>query len=119
MQTEMAKIECVCEGTFEHSAILVNGRRLTPDRSQEVWNHSPGGFAWGYAGSGPAQLALAILLEFVPEKAAVRVHQRFKEAFIMGLPQDNGWTIRLDVEDWVATKLAASDELYLLDEEAP
>ena len=29
----------------------------------ELRNHSPAGFAWGYAGSGPAQLALAILLD--------------------------------------------------------
>jgi hypothetical protein len=44
---------------------------LSPRRSQEVWNHSPDGFEWGYGGSGPAQLALAILLEagLTPERA--------------------------------------------------
>lgn len=30
---------------------------------QEIRNHSPDGFNWGYAGSGPAQLALAILAD--------------------------------------------------------
>ena len=30
----------------------------------DVRNHSPGGFNWGYGGSGPAQLALAILSDF-------------------------------------------------------
>ena len=36
---------------------------LLPRRSQELRNHSPDGFAWGYEGSGPAQFALALLLE--------------------------------------------------------
>ena len=35
---------------------------LHPRKSLAVYNHSPDGFAWGYGGSGPAQLALAILL---------------------------------------------------------
>jgi hypothetical protein len=27
----------------------------------DLWNHSPTGLEWGYAGSGPAQLALALI----------------------------------------------------------
>jgi len=38
-------------------------RLLDPKPSQMLYNHSPDGFEWGYAGSGPAQLALAILLD--------------------------------------------------------
>jgi uncharacterized protein DUF6166 len=30
----------------------------------EVRNHSPDGFEWGYGGSGPAQLALAMLCDY-------------------------------------------------------
>jgi hypothetical protein len=30
----------------------------------DLVNHSPTGFSWGYAGSGPAQLALAILADY-------------------------------------------------------
>ena len=33
-------------------------RPLNPRR--DLWNHSPDGFQYGYAGSGPSQLALAI-----------------------------------------------------------
>jgi len=36
---------------------------LRPDWSQKILNHSPDGFEWGYHGSGPAQLSLAIMLE--------------------------------------------------------
>jgi hypothetical protein len=43
--------------------VWLNGKELSPIKSQKVWNHSPDGFNWGYGGSGPAQLALAICLE--------------------------------------------------------
>lgn len=46
--------------------------------SQQVWNHSPDGFQWGYGGSGPAQLALALLLDATDEATARRNYQKFK-----------------------------------------
>lgn len=51
------------------------------------------GFAWGYGGSGPAQLALAILADYLqdPEKA-VRYHQKFKFMVIADLPEE-GWEL--------------------------
>ena len=36
---------------------------LPLEPSLKIRNHSPTGFEWGYGGSGPAQLALAILLD--------------------------------------------------------
>lgn len=51
------------EGSINKGAISVkvDGRAL-PLRLG-VRNHSPTGFSWGYNGSGPAQLALAILCD--------------------------------------------------------
>lgn len=43
--------------------VTVDGVELSPARSLELANKSPTGFEWGYGGSGPAQLALAILLD--------------------------------------------------------
>src|SRR6516225_2178066 len=43
--------------------IAGNGERKPLNPRQELRNHSPTGFEWGYGGSGPAQLALAILAE--------------------------------------------------------
>jgi len=49
----------------------------------ELRNHSPTGFAWGYGGSGPAQLALAILVDATGEQGlAVRHHKEFKFRFV-------------------------------------
>jgi hypothetical protein len=62
-----------------------------PDRESEV-QHSPTGFSWGYGGSGPAQLAFAILAcEFGPHVARDR-YQDFKWAVIALLP-DGAWTL--------------------------
>lgn len=50
------------KGEYTMRRVWVDDEPLSPKRSQKVWNHSPDGFNWGYGGSGPAQLALAILL---------------------------------------------------------
>jgi len=62
--------------------VILNGEKLTPTKSQEVWDHSPDGFNWGYGGSGPAQLALAILLELTDKQVAIDNHQKFKNDII-------------------------------------
>ena len=42
----------------------------------DLFNHSPTGFSWGYGGSGPAQLALALLADALgDDDRAVRLHQ--------------------------------------------
>lgn len=60
----------------------------------DLVNHSPTGFEWGYAGSGPAQLALAILADVLGEdKAAITLHQAFKFHTIAKLPRDTPWEL--------------------------
>ena len=52
---------------------------LSPEPSQDVVNHSPDGFNWGYSGSGPAQLALGLLLDVTGDREiASRYYQLFK-----------------------------------------
>lgn len=70
--------------------VLKDGEPLTPQESLRVRNHSPSGFSWGYAGSGPAQLALAIMLDYFKatatlDKAPLRaqaVYQDFKAEYV-------------------------------------
>ena len=79
---------------------------ITPDDSLSVRNHSPTGFNWGYGGSGPHQLGLAILLHALafqkaPDKVALSLYHRFVTDVISILP--NSWRIAKDVvEEWVA-----------------
>lgn len=77
-------------------AVLVNGMDM-PLRL-DLANHSPKGFEWGYGGSGPAQLALAILADFFGydrELEAIELHQRFKWEFISQILTDS-WEITSD-----------------------
>lgn len=57
-----------------------------------VRNHSPTGFEWGYQGSGPAQLALALCIEVVGQGRAVRSYQAVKDALVAPL-SDHVWMI--------------------------
>jgi len=48
--------------------------QVTPQKSLELANHSPSGFSWGYGGSGPAQLALALLLDYTDDEDVALAH---------------------------------------------
>lgn len=70
---------------------------LPIEPSLKISNHSPTGFEWGYRGSGPSQLSLAILLEVCGEDIARRYYHTFKEEVIDNLPRNTDsyiqWTI--------------------------
>lgn len=85
----------------------------------DLYNHSPCGFEYGYGGSGPAQLALAILADHLAdhpdevamvnrsyeldswigegpkahERAALCLHQAYKFAALGGLPREKPFCI--------------------------
>lgn len=62
------------------------------DPRLDLANHSPTGFAWAYGGSGPAQLALAILADVAGDEIALDLYQRFKAEEIATLPR-GAWII--------------------------
>jgi hypothetical protein len=104
-EREVEKVKGVMhiEGHARFGDVRIDGRVLDPARSLLVFNHSPTGFAWGYGGSGPAQLALAILLEAgLSNDRAVRLHQHFKREHIERLPQSD-FVVDIDVAQWVKT----------------
>jgi hypothetical protein len=75
-------------------------------------NHSPTGFEWGYAGSGPAQLALALLADATRRDATARaLHQAFKFKIITPLARDALWEM---TDDDVIRHAAAISELPLM-----
>jgi hypothetical protein len=57
----------------------------------DLRNHSPDGFQWGYGGSGPAQLALALLADATDDETAQRYYQEFKFAVVARLADE--WTV--------------------------
>ena len=84
--------------------VTMDGELLDLTGSLAVWNHSPDGFAWGYGGSGPAQLALAILLRVTDQTEAVANYQAFKWAHVAGWPMDEPLDVHVDVTAWLVSQ---------------
>lgn len=83
-----------------HNKVYVS---LPLDPCHGIANHSPDGFQWGYAGSGPSQLALAICVDHLGDVAlARRVYQDFKMAVIALIKTDE-WELS---EEQVAEEIS-------------
>lgn len=77
------------KGELDSQRVWLFGKELFPDASLKIRNHSPAGFSWGYGGSGPAQLALAICIELFGPERAQEIYQEFKFKYIATLPQQD------------------------------
>jgi len=87
----------------------IDGYILDPGPSLEVCNHSPDGFEWAYNGSGPAQLALALLMWCFPTWVAEKYHQKFKEDVISRL--DRNWEMEVDdIISWVLNNTTPEED---------
>ena len=88
---------------FRVTRVTVDGRPLK--QRLDLRSHSPAEFEWGYGGSGPAQLALAILSDHCGDDVLVlNFYHRFKWAVIAELPR-HGWTLTSAEIDTALQKL--------------
>jgi len=89
----MAKTDWLYRGFRAGAGCVVlkaSGFKLDP--AFGLCDHSPDGFEWGYDGSGPAQLAFAILYDAYGYDTARESHQAFKQEVIAKLEGDQ-WTL--------------------------
>ena len=99
----MAIYNLIREGRLP--VVKCDGKILDPSFSLEIVNHSPDGFEWGYQGSGPAQLALAILLQNTDLETAVIFHQDFKREVISSYSQNENHVLTsTEVSQWLSSK---------------
>ena len=81
----------------EGCTVTVNGAPL--DERVDLRRHSTSGFEWGYEGSGPRQLALAILADhFGDDGRAVGRCRLFMEVVVAEFKGDE-WTLTNDQID--------------------
>ena len=86
----LTKMKHTLSGDGETREVYLDGNYLDPRPSQKHRNHSPDGFNWGYGGSGPAQLALAIMLKLTGKANG---YQDFKFRVIAAIPMDEDFEI--------------------------
>lgn len=86
---------------------------LTVHKSIKVWNHSPDGFSWGFGGSGPAQLALALLLDVgLSDEEAIELHQQFKREVVAKWDIEGDWTTTTEeIRQWIGNKWRTEFEM--------
>lgn len=101
--------------------------RVSTSVPWRVVSHSPTGFAWGYSGSGPADLALNIVEAALIElgfkgrrtkcprgyafEFALEIHQEFKERHVAPLPEAGGTIPWIIVREYVIHKIARRQQL--------
>lgn len=81
--------------------VFKDGQPFSPEPSRKLFNHSLE-FNWGYGGSGPAQLALALLYDVTGDaQVSLRTYQEFKWAFVSQWRGET-WEISSErIQEWV------------------
>lgn len=91
--------------------------RIHADRKDEYghWvviphrvQHSPTGMEYGYGGSGPSDLALSILMTFLPEPLAEIHYQSFKWEFLASGSLAEGEEVVIDgdvIRTWLMMRM--------------
>lgn len=109
----------LCGGQPVFKKLLPDGAptKLSPIPSQKLYNHSPDGFQWGYGGSGPAQLALALLLDATTDPdTALAFHQKFKWDKVAGWGEN--WSItRGEILLWIEEQKKAQLEAMAINQQ--
>ncbi len=111
--------------------VIVYEDDCPPYRLPQMIVHSPSGMAWGYSGSGAADLSLSILADYLGEADTIppherydhaiarqightrawMLHQEFKRRFIASLDQGAGWTITGEqIVAWLTSCLPLEDD---------
>lgn len=98
------------------STVEQNDATTTADEDVELWRDRNGtacanvvhfprhseGIEWGYAGSGPSDLARSVLLRFTGPERADRLYQQFKREVIARIPKEGGRIPAAFVVRWLA-----------------
>ncbi len=98
----------IVKGNAAQGKVWVRETELKIGESQKVRKHLTKGFSWGNCGPGASQLALAVMLQFLPPEEAVLVYQDFKHAFVHKWEGDFS-VASMEIAEWVAKKKSGID----------
>ena len=87
------------------AVVFVDDQELSLDASIKLRDHSLAP-EWGYRGSGPTQLALAILLDVTANPdLALAQHQSFRDEFIAPANFEGFVITELEISQWLLGKI--------------
>jgi hypothetical protein len=89
-------------------SVLVYEEDHEPYRLRHLIVHSPTGISHGYNGSGPADLALAILADYLGEGTAIPAHIRYDHAIVSAIKQTSAWLLHQEFKRDVVAPLPQS-----------
>lgn len=109
----MKQAKGIIYGNAKTREVFFDGELLDPAESQKLKNHSPDGFMWGYYGSGPAQLALAICLKLFPAHRALHLYQAVKAQFVSQWQYTGDFEAEIEpIREWCETYIADHKEVF-------
>jgi hypothetical protein len=88
--------------------ISVHERNFTmvSRRLAHIIKHSPTGMEWGYMGSGPADLAYAILTDFIGcDYIVEKLYMKFKDDYVARFPRDRWEIYGYEIDAWLDKEL--------------
>lgn len=90
-----------------HASFIGGTHVVAPlDPRLDLRRHSPDGFEWGYCGSGPAQLALAVASAVLGDDArALAVYQSLKRTVFARIERELAWIIPDERADSIVAAL--------------
>ena len=99
----------------EKDGKVVSSEDLDPKPSQEIINHSPNGFNWGYSGSGPAQLALGLLLDITQDRDVAKfLYHTFKNEVIAKIEHEEWQMYDHTIKAWIRKKVRGNAHFRLV-----
>src|SRR5689334_7777574 len=101
MQQETRYVGQRTKSGCEVTKVSETGESKPLEPRLDIHNHSPSGFEFGYPGSGPAQLALAILADVAGDRLAHPLQQEFKRDVIARIEGDHFELTAEAIEQWV------------------
>ncbi|GEM_PF-331259 len=90
------------KGIRTKNGVFVTYEDIPLDLRLDLKEHSPMGFEWGYNGSGPKQLALAILSKVSGDEFALFAYNNFSSEFIETIHKDEWKLDYHDIYKWTS-----------------
>jgi len=86
-------------------SVVVYEESQKPYKLRHMIVHSPSDMSWGFNGSGPADLALSVLADYLGEAAAIPAHERYDHAIANQIGETGAWLLHQEFKRDVVAPL--------------